>query len=197
MTSPPLVSPGGGTCSPARHALTSTLRARYYVGSTTTPQPGAPLWVATELIFPIHEEDAARGLRSYRIKHRDKAMQNAIAAFHRRRDDRLIQPGTGPEELPNDLVPIARYFARRFQRNHLLPHERIVRTEIWQGIAANPPRLAPDRSDTHERRLTVLRRYHEGPIEQRVAVRAAYPVYHAGDQEADIRWVLDYFEGQR
>jgi hypothetical protein len=170
------------------------LRVRYYVATKTVARQPVPSWVATELVFPTHREDHIRIVRSYWDKHKDKAMSVALDGFYRRRNPQLIRPGTHPDDLPDDVAPIGRYFARRFERDHLIDDERILRTEVWRGRAENPSRGAVADARVQERRLATLRRYYDGPIEQTLPSFVSYPPYHAGEREADIEWVLEYFE---
>ena len=94
-----------------------TMRVRYYVGprGDIGGSPVNPTWFATELVEPAHREDQVRFLQSYRDSFRDKAMAIALSRFRRARDAGLIRRDTTSAELPDDLAPIARYFARRFE----------------------------------------------------------------------------------
>jgi len=162
-------------------------RVRYYV------QPaGGRVWAATELVGPAHREDRVRGFQSFRDSYRDKDLNLSLTAFYNRRKPDMVRPDTRPEELPNDLAPIARYFARHFART-LQEGERIVRTEVWAGTALTPALGQPVDPAVMAERLAVLRDYYEGAVEQRVNVPPV-PPYHAGETEADITWVLEYYE---
>jgi hypothetical protein len=164
------------------------MRVRYYI-----QPPRGRRWVATELVLPTSREDRVRMLRSFRDSYRDKAFAIALENFYSRRKNSLVAPGTRSEQLPTDLAPIARYFSREFTRTRLRAGETIVRTEVWVGTAANPAlgtRLAEN--DRIERSV-VLQGYYDGPVEQRINVPEA-PPYHAGSREADITWLLEYFE---
>jgi hypothetical protein len=171
------------------------MRVRYYVGPRGASGGGAAgaVWQATELIQPAHREDRIRLLQSYRDSFRDKAMAIALSRFRRNRDADLIRPDTTSAELPNDLAPIARYFARGFERRNLRPDERVVRAEIWYGEAPMPPPGSDFDSARTEARWAVLRTYYQGPVENHFG-RPVYPVYHNVENEADIAWVLEYFE---
>jgi hypothetical protein len=168
------------------------VRVRYYIGSSSSLQ--RPAWTATELVMPAHREDRVRVLQSFRDSYRDKAIANALGNFYRRRPAHLVRPDTLPGALPDDLAPIARYFARSFADRYLEPGETVVRTEVWVGSAAMSPPGSPAAVDDAEWRQSVLRGYYEGPVENRYRV-PPYPPYHGAEQEADIRWVLEYFEG--
>jgi hypothetical protein len=171
------------------------LRARYYVGLRVESGAGAgdPLWTATELILPAHREDQLRFLQSYRDSFRDKALAVALERFYTARDVSLVRRDTKSEELPDDLAPIARYFARRFEGVMLRSDERVLRTEIWSGTAPMPPPGSTPNQTLTEARLAVLRKYYEGPVQNHFG-RPVYPVYHRAEREADISWTLEYFE---
>jgi hypothetical protein len=170
------------------------LRIRYYVGTDApgASRPGAS-WAATELVLPAHREDRIRRIQSYRDSYRDKALAIALDEFFGRRDPHLIQRETRPSQLPDSLAPVGRFFARQFQRQHLQSNERILRTEVWSGTSPNPRRGAPADSPEHAARVAALRGYYEGPVEHRLRV-PPYPPYHGTEKEADIVWVLEYFE---
>ena len=165
------------------------MRTRYYIH----PRQGRQ-WMATELVMPAHREDRVRLLQSYRDSHQDKAMEIALMGFERRRKDSAIAPGTRPEELPDDLAPIGRYFARRFERGALAGSgDRIVRIEVWRGIAEthNFGEAVDTKKLSH--RHEALEVYYEGPVERRLNV-PPFPPYHGGEVEADIQWILEYYE---
>ncbi len=169
------------------------VRTRYYIQPGTEASEGRR-WIASELVMPAHREDRVRLVRSYRDSYQDKAIAIALETFYRRRAPALIRPETRSDALPNDLAPIGRYFARRFERRVLAgTAERIIRTEVWVGNAASPE--PGGRIDPAMRlaRLAALEPYYEGPLEERLTV-PPFPPYHAGEQEADIQWVLEYFE---
>ncbi len=172
------------------------LRVRYYVGPVSSDPGGnapAPRWVATELVMPAHREDMPRLVRSFRDSYRDKAMAVALEAFARRRREAAIRPDTRPEELPDALAPIARYFSRRFAATGLLPEERILRTEVWYGTALITPVGEMSTPAARDARRATLAAYYGGAVEERFAV-PPYPPYNAGETEADIQWVLAYYE---
>lgn len=164
-------------------------RVRYYIQPTEGRR-----WIATELIGPAHREDQVRLARSFRASYQDKALELAFEQFVRRRQPGAIRPDTAPGELPDALAPIGRYFARRFAAANLSgTGGRIVRTEVWVGSAANKPVGSPvEQQGLLERRVALLE-YADGPIANRRRV-PPYPPYHGVEQEADIEWVLEYFE---
>jgi len=162
-------------------------RVRYYIEA-----PGGRPWMATELIGPSHREDQVRLFQSYRDSYRDKAFEIAFDGFVKRRKASAIEPGARPEDLPDDLAPIGRYFARHFAAR-LRDGERIIRTEIWVGTVANKKPGEPvDAAVAIERRAALLG-YTEGPVEERLSVRP-YPPYHGLETEGDIEWLLEYYE---
>jgi hypothetical protein len=105
----------------------------------------------------------------------------------------LIAPGTQPDQLPKDLAPIARYFRKEFLKRHLRDGDRIVRTEVWIGRAPIPRIGVAADENARLERAVVLQTYYDGPVEQRINI-PAYPPYHAGEREADISWLLEYYE---
>lgn len=164
-------------------------RVRYYVQSA-----GGREWTATELVMPAHRENEVRLVKSFRDSYRDKAIAIALEDFYRHRRPAQVTPDARPDQLPNDLAPIGRYFARAFQRRYLdRSGERIVRTEVWVGTAATPGLGRPvDRAKLAERTVA-LQAYWEGPVEHRLRVPPR-PPYHGLEREADIDWVLEYYE---
>jgi hypothetical protein len=167
------------------------VRLRYFVGSQGDD---TPTWAASELVFPASREDQVRLGKAYWDKHRDKAVMNATTLFRRRLQARTESDSNLEHtELPKDLAPVLRYFARRFQLDHLEGNERILRTEFWYGSVANLPRGTPVNVGVRDARLAALQRYYDGPIENRLAPPPYGPVY-ALEREADIRWSLQYSE---
>jgi hypothetical protein len=166
------------------------LRVRYYVGSGSN---GRPAWAATELVLPAHREDQVRVVAGYWDAYRDKAMTSALARFHEARTNALLRPDTTSAELPDHIAPIGRYFKRRFEREWLKPDERVLRTEIWYGFATMPGPGQTRSPKQVEDRQAILRAYYGGPVEDHL-VAPAYPPYHVAETEADITWVLEYFE---
>ena len=171
------------------------LRVRHYIGPRAQdPQsvPG-PRWTATELVLPAHREDRIRFLRAFWNSYQDKAETVALQRFQTSVRDRTLGPDTKSAELPDDIAPIGRYFARRFQREALKADERILRTEIWYGEAPMPvPGQALDSMQVEARRAVLLQ-YYQGPVENYLGPQV-YPPYGSNQAEADIRWHLEYFE---
>lgn len=168
------------------------VRTRYYVRG-----PNERLWLASELIFPAHHEDEVRLLQSYRDSYFDKAVAIAEADFYRKRRPALVQPDTRSDQLPDDLAPILRYFARRFETRRLAgTGQRVVRTELWIGNAPTASLGREQNQASLAERMSIVRDYYDGPVEERIMV-PPFPAYHAGEREADILWVLEYFEEPR
>jgi hypothetical protein len=168
------------------------LRVRYYIGRGKDGTV-SPAWTATELVLPAHPENGLRLVRGYRDAFRDKAMTVALQRFHSKRADALVRSDITSRELPDDIAPIGRYFARRFANRTLQADERILRTEIWYGVAPMPPPGATLNRTATDARLSVLREYYEAPVQGHFG-RPVYPRYHSVEQEADIQWFLEYFE---
>ena len=165
------------------------VRTRYYV-----QPPGGRAYMVTELVSPALREDRVRLVDSYRASYQDKAIAIALSSFYSKRKKALIAPETRPDQLPDDLAPIGRYFARRYAARALDDSDaRIVRTEVWVGRAATPGLGMPRDEASYRERLAALQTYYDGPVEERFHV-PPYPPYHGGENEADIVWVLEYFE---
>lgn len=164
-------------------------RVRYYI----QPKDGRP-WVATELVGPAHRDDRLRLLGSFRASYQDKAFELALEEFLRRRKPAAVVPTARPRDLPDALAPIARLFARRFTNSKLVGSEqKIVRTEVWVARVDNKAPGTPiDRQALAERQAALLE-YAEGPAENRLRA-PDYPPYHGVEENAGVRWVLEYFE---
>jgi hypothetical protein len=181
-----------GTITGARY-----VRLDYYVatdGSLGNPQ------VFRELVLPSAREDRVRWLRQYL----DKAVVNTLdtyftnlAKYHGAFDG--IEPPGRPsalessESLPRDFVPLLRYFRTRFQRTHLPANARIVRTDLWYGVAEIPPPVQPVNDRVSKGRRKLLNEYQEGPT-RIVGTASTNPQRGAVEQEADILWKLEYVE---
>jgi hypothetical protein len=64
---------------------------------------------------------------------------------------------------------------------------------VWVGVASLPaPGSAIDPA-ARDARLAVLREYYQGPVANHFG-RPVYSSYHSAQKEADIVWVLEYFE---
>jgi hypothetical protein len=164
------------------------VRVRFYI----KPETGRE-WMATQLVFPHHREDELRLLQSFRDSYLDKAIAIAFDEFHVERKPELIKPDTQPSELPASVAPIGRYYARQFAKRLEGTGQRIVRIEVWEGRVNNPlPGSSLDPAVLAARRAA-LETYYEGVVEHHLNV-PPYPPYHGGEREADIEWLLEYFE---
>jgi hypothetical protein len=172
-------------------AFDQYVRVRYFVAPDIGADHGA--WAATELVMPAHREDRVRLAQSFRDSYRDKAIAIAVEEFLRRPEHDGVARDRTTAAVPDDLAPVARYFAAQFARRHLRAGERIVRTEVWVGAAPLRDEHPTNASRTVERRAVLLD-YYAGPIEHRFRV-PPHAQSHAADEEADITWVLEYFEG--
>ena len=171
------------------------MKVRYYVGSSLLTGVPRVTWTATELVLPAHREDRIRARQSFRDSSRDKALGISLDDFSVKLAKYVDAEGHLPRELPDDLAPIGRYFGRRFEREHLNSNERVVRTELWYGESPNPARgVAPDPAVV-EARLAVLRTYYGGPV-RGPALSYGTLTYGASEKEADIKWMLKYFENR-
>ena len=176
---------------------TEYLRFRYYSASGQH-QPGAPLTVTTELVFPVAPEKESQIFSAYWYAHRDKAISNALIGYFRDRLDRA----TAGQPLPTTeagldpwvgkrFVPVASFFADRFAHTRLPAGERLVKSEAWYGLAASPPR--GDLPLFPESRARAIERYHRGIPAESVDESALRPV-DSIEREADIVWLLVYIQ---
>jgi len=156
------------------------VRVDQYVESTATPQS---IRIFRELALPAQREDHVRLVHAFR----DKAVLNALEAFsvaQRRKE--------ASEEVPPDLQPLAKYFRNRFQRDHLDPTERVVRTDVWFGQAAIPPPGERLPAGQRQSRIAALSAYWEGPFE---TARTLQPLKPGALQREDaIVWRLEYVD---
>jgi hypothetical protein len=166
----------------------SYVRLRYFISDGAGEQIR---WVATELLMPDAPEDRVRWFASYRGSFRDKAFETSLGSFREHRKE--TRANLTSSELPDDLRPFTRYFGRHFAEAHLLPTERIVRTELWLGTAPNNPPGSGNVAGTPPERLQILSAYYSGPIEDR-SPNPPLPPYHASQHEGDIAWILEFFE---
>src|SRR5262249_15578809 len=132
-------------------------------------------------------EDQVR-LAGYRIQHRDKAVFSMLINF-----EAHSKAAGDSRPVPDDLVPVARYFSRGFAQRALAPDERIVRTEVWSASVGNPPRGQQLEPSVVAARIARLGAYYDGAAEQR-GVPAQAPNRLAVEREADLLWVLQYID---
>jgi hypothetical protein len=165
------------------------LRLRYFVSSTD----GRQTWSATELVLPASNENHVRLVRSYFDSARDKALAIAYDDFTRNVNSAIDRTGTRPDPLPEDLAPIERYFARRFERERVEPGTRVTRIETWYGEVLNPSRGHTIPDATVSDRKKVLDKYYEGPIRSTGVLGQSL---WATEREADIAWKLLFVENR-
>jgi hypothetical protein len=152
------------------------VRLGYYVASPGALRPR----VVLELVFPADREDRVRVLHDYQ----DKAVVIAFEGFFSARAKQLGEPA-----ISNQLLPLTRYFKRRYARGYLAPDETIVRTDVWYGSAPMPSRGERTSDRAAEARLDVLRNYYDGPVPA-INRRLELPRVSSREREADIVWVL-------
>ena len=109
--------------------------------------------------------------------------------FEERRSGRAGRQEPDDEVPPDDLIPVVRFFAGRFSREHLTPGERLVRVEVWRGRAPIQPRGVPG---DNEEREQLLERYYAGSLRRPAPVSTS--VQGGVEKEADITWTLAYIE---
>ena len=161
------------------------IRLDYYVESS----PGAPaLWVSSEIVLPV---GAAESLRYFR----GKAIRNALDTYVEKESGHLgivLEAEEVDRRLFSELVPLVTHFRARFAASQLTPPARIVRTALWYGSAPIPPpgRRADDAAlAERERRLAAYEQRSPRP-----ASRLILPRRGQVEQEADVRWRLEYVE---
>ena len=168
--------------NPGRHD--QYVRIRYFVESSSDSLTQTSQ-VTDELIFPAHPEYESRVLKSYGVKHRDKAIDTAMENFHERNDRSSRRRGASAFEPPDDLAPVLRYFVREFEREHLRDGQRVTRGEMWFGLApASPP---------SSKRLEILRTY-DSTADRGRPGPSPMLFSRAYETEGDIEWRLEYSE---
>jgi hypothetical protein len=154
------------------------VRLRYYVARDGL---AAPLWTATQVVFPSHPDQWWRGLDSFRNSYRDKAVMTALGDFR----DRLTNP-PDPESVPDNLVPVASYFTAAFAQQ-LAAGEHVVRSEIWYARVPIPGVSGGD-PDVPSPPLPATK---AGAVERRDEV-PAYRQPFAREVDAGATWLLLY-----
>jgi len=158
------------------------IRLTYYVRS-----PGlARLHAVRELVLPVGRDDRVR-LTYSPI---NKAILSSLESYAL---DRFAK--RGEPTVSNDLLPMVRFFSRRYAREHLTGADEIIRTELWSGTATVPkPREEPD-SAKDRARVAVLESYYEGPVAALVPA-GALPKPTDVERDANIVWRLEFVEEQ-
>jgi hypothetical protein len=136
--------------------------------------------IVLELVFPADREDRVRVLHAYQ----DKAVVMAFEAFFSARALKM-----GDAAANEKLLPLARYFTRRFGQTFLANNEQIVRTDVWYGSAPIPPASSPRGDPEVADRLEILRHYYDGPVSA-ITRSPEPPPLSSQEREADIEWGL-------
>ena len=155
------------------------VRLNYYVAVPGDHRPQ----VVRELIYPSLADDDVRLTYAFR----DKAVSTAMERFVSARDR-----GQSDQGALANLVPLMRYFAKRYLEMHPIQSSMVVRTDIWNGAAPIP---APGQSLSAKDwldRVDVLRDYQGGPSPTLFAGKA--PTLLTLETEADIVWRLEYID---
>ena len=164
------------------------MRVDYYYEAADS---ASDVMVVRELVFPAEDETRVRFVHRFR----DKAIFNALETYFLRRD-RVEARESSVSDARGALVPVAQHFTRQFRLSRLPPGSRMIRTEIWYGLAPIPFPGAELADRDLLMRLTALDRYRDATVPpQRGAL--APPEIGATQREADITWMLvDVEEGR-
>ena len=177
--------------SPPRYD--SYVLMRYFVASSAGGSSALPAFAVTELIYPSHPEDEIKGIHEYRDSYRNKAVSNAMERFHVQYSAALKARDVASADPGRHLAPVARYYARRFAGSGLGDGERLVRAELWHGVAANA--VVAGAADVEQRRARarVLQALRDGPVRESTLERPVRPLMFE-ERSADISWALDHVE---
>ena len=174
------------------------LRVRYYSARIDAPK-GAPLTMATELVFPVAPDTEHHMIRAYWEAHRDKAISNAFGAYFVARTARM-EAGLPPpvthdppldQTMARSIVPVGHFFADRYARTHLGPGDRLVRTEAWYGSA--PSRIRGELRGSPLSRAAAIARYYRG-LKTEAVLEPVFQSIDTVEREADILWLLIYIQ---
>jgi hypothetical protein len=167
------------------------VRFRYFW--TRAGATDGALTLSTELVFPAAPAGEARLLRSYWLSQRDKAVSNAVTAYHAERTRRAGR-GRGPasdasldEALSRTFLPMVGHFSDQFSRTRLAAGDRLVRVEVWYGWGESrrrgEPVIAPMSRDA------VLEKYSRGVLDEPASSARFAPLGRL-EREADIQWIV-------
>lgn len=178
--------------SPPRYD--SYVRMRYFVASPKGGSSVLPAFVATELIYPAGREDRVK-LLQYQNAYRNKALSNAMDRFHVQYAAQLVRPRGDfmPGEAGRHLAPLARYYTRRFTSGHLSNGERVVRAELWHGVAENGVAGSAAEALRRASRQVRLQRFYDGPVEEPIQRQSMRPLM-SEDHDGDVTWALEHVE---
>jgi hypothetical protein len=166
------------------------VRLTYYTAPVGFPHAR---WAVQELVYPAQRDDRVRLTHDFQDKVVSSAIEKARVRLGQERKASLSKaPPIG--KMPDDpraaeLVPLARFFAKRYRERYLTPGERVLRTEIWYGSAAMPPRGRQLDDQVLRARHDVLAKYYDGPVPS-VSVGSTYQSLWTTQREADIKWQL-------
>jgi hypothetical protein len=160
---------------------------RYYVASGGSHL----LRVQRELIYPSHAGGHVRLLKAYSDSFRDKAITLALEAHAQRLKRERTRQALGPafERAQVELVPVIRPFALRQVALTLAPGERLVRAELWSGVAPMPRPGEVLPSDVLEARQKTLEGY-DAVTDLGLIPDTDIPPFGAVSHDADIDWRL-------
>jgi len=164
------------------------LHIRYYVSSPGNQQ----LRVHRQLIYPSHTA-GIRLFKSFADSFRDKAITLTLDRYFQRL--KREQPKLGQEQAEQvaqvELYPLINPFMRRQERQILGPGERIVRAELWRGLAPMPAPGQTLPQDAYDARQMAIAEYDAVTDVNYVGTTAAdRPPLGAGMTDADITWRL-------
>ncbi len=162
------------------------LHVRYYVASPSSQQ----LRVHRELIYPSHTV-GIRLFRSFADSFRDKALMLTLDGYSRRlkREQAKYGADRGAEEAQAELFPIIKPFARRQSDRILGPGERLVRAELWKGVAPMPGPQQVLPADVYDARQEAIKEYDAVTDLSYVGTNELAPL-RAGMIDRDIYWTL-------
>ncbi len=163
------------------------IHLRYYVAS----EGSRLLRVHRELIYPSHAGGHIRLFKSYADSFRDKAITLALedhaGKLKRERTRHALEPAF--ERAQVELFPVVRAFALRQVGLTLAPGERLVRAELWSGVAPmpRPGELLPH--EVLETRQETLEGY-DAVTDLGLIPDTVFPPLGAVTHDADIDWRL-------
>lgn len=164
------------------------LHIRYYVASPSNPQ----LRVHRQLIYPSHTA-GIRLFKSFADSFRDKAMMLTLDLYFRRlkREQEKYGEDRAEQEAQVELFPIINPFMRRQSGRILGPGERLVRAELWRGLAPMPGPGETLPQEVYDARQQTISEYDAATDVSYVGnTEADIPPLGAGMTDADIRWKL-------
>ena len=159
----------------------SYLRARFYWISNRDAETAGRTLSATGIVYPLDRDDRAKLLSSFPNSFRGKAVSSFLQGY--------FEDLAAGREAEQRLQPLLSYFVRRFERQHLVPEERLSRAELWYGFVYLPEPGSRNQADQAFDHLDTLRAYYDGPRPVGWS-RRTYAQRGAVEREADIVWTL-------